>query len=258
MKNGQKKYIAGFPTRAEYIADMMLILSSEFIGVEKAAGRQITLNLDDSLEAGASRLAEDDKGNLVESELDANPRIRISRKVADRLRFFHWPLRFADILYKTPDGSELGFDITLGNPPWRVNSWNSGAVVGDFLPWVLFDKMSASSIRDMLMKKEADDKTFIENHADLATAWRREYEEAAGTGNFLKSLNNYPETDKSAVDLFKWFLPLSWKNGCQNGVQGFVHPMTVFTETNALSLRKRAYKKARYIFQFTREFPLER
>lgn len=242
-----------FPTRAEYIADMMLILSSEFIGVEKAAGRQITLNLDDSLEAGASRLAEDDKGNLVESELDANPRIRISRKVADRLRFFHWPLRFADILYKTPDGSELGFDITLGNPPWRVNSWNSGAVVGDFLPWVLFDKMSASSIRDMLMKKEADDKTFIENHADLATAWRREYEEAAGTGNFLKSLNNYPETDKSAVDLFKWFLPLSWKNGCQNGVQGFVHPMTVFTETNALSLRKRAYKKARYIFQFTNE-----
>ena len=113
--------------------------------------------------------------------------------------------------------------------------------------------MSASSIRDMLMKKEADDKTFIENHADLATAWRREYEEAAGTGNFLKSLNNYPETDKSAVDLFKWFLPLSWKNGCQNGVQGFVHPMTVFTETNALSLRKRAYKKARYIFQFTNE-----
>ena len=242
-----------FPTRAEYIADMMLILSSEFIGVEKAAGRQITLNLDDSLEAGASRLAEDDKGNLVESELDANPRIRISRKVADRLRFFHWPLRFADILYKTPDGSELGFDITLGNPPWRVNSWNSGAVVGDFLPWVLFDKMSASSIRDMLMKKEADDKTFIENHADLATAWRREYEEAAGTGNFLKSLNNYPETDKSAVDLFKWFLPLSWKNGCRNGVQGFVHPMTVFTETNALSLRKRAYKKARYIFQFANE-----
>lgn len=242
-----------FPTRAEYIADMMLILSSEFIGVEKAAGRQITLNLDDSLEAEVSRLAEDDKGNLVESELDATPRIRISRQVSERLRFFHWPLRFADILYKTSDGSELGFDITLGNPPWRVNSWNSGAVVGDFLPWVLFDKMSASSIRDMLMKKEGNDKPFIENHADLAIAWRREYEEAAGTGNFLKSLNNYPETDKSAVDLFKWFLPLSWKNGCRNGVQGFVHPMTVFTETNALSLRKRAYKKARYIFQFANE-----
>lgn len=245
-----------FPTRAEYIADMMLILSSEFIGVEKAAGRQITLNLDDSLEAGASRLAEDDKGNLVESELDANPRIRISRKVADRLRFFHWPLRFADILYKTPDGSELGFDITLGNPPWRVNSWNSGAVVGDFLPWVLFDKMSASSIRDMLMKKEGNDKPFIENHADLAIAWRREYEEAAGTGNFLKSLNNYPETDKSAVDLFKWFLPLSWKNACPSGVQGFVHPLTVFTETKAVPLRANVYRRLRSIFAFRNELKL--
>lgn len=245
-----------FPTRAEYFADMMLILSSEFIGVEKAAGRQITLDLDDSLEAGASRLAEDDKGNLVESELDANPRIRISRQVSERLRFFHWPLRFADILYKTPDGSELGFDITLGNPPWRVNSWNSGAVVGDFLPWVLFDKMSASSIREMLMKVEADDQSFIENHADLATAWRREYEEAAGTTNFLKSGNNYPETYKSAADLFKWFLPLSWKNACSSGVQGFVHPLTVFTETNAVPLRANAYRRLRSLFAFKNELQL--
>lgn len=239
-----------FPTRAEYIADMMLILSSEFIGVESAPTRQITLDLD------GSRLAEDAKGNLVESELDANPRIRISRQVSDRLRFFHWPLRFADILYKTPDGSELGFDITLGNPPWRVNSWNSGAVVGDFLPWVLFDKMSASSIRDMLMKKEGNDKPFIENHADLAIAWRREYEEAAGTGNFLKSLNNYPETDKSAVDLFKWFLPLSWKNACPSGVQGFVHPLTVFTETKAVPLRANAYHRLRTLFAFKNELQL--
>lgn len=239
-----------FPTRAEYIADMMLILSSEFIGVESAPTRQITLDLD------GSHLAEDAKGNLVESELDANPRIRISRQVSDRLRFFHWPLRFADILYKTPDGSELGFDITLGNPPWRVNSWNSGAVVGDFLPWVLFDKMSASSIRDMLMKKEGNDKPFIENHADLAIAWRQEYEEAAGTGNFLKSLNNYPETDKSAVDLFKWFLPLSWKNACPSGVQGFVHPLTVFTETKAVPLRANAYRRLRSIFAFRNELKL--
>lgn len=239
-----------FPTRAEYIADMMLILSSEFIGVESAPTRQITLDLD------GSHLAEDAKGNLVESELDANPRIRISRQVSDRLRFFHWPLRFADILYKTPDGSELGFDITLGNPPWRVNSWNSGAVVGDFLPWVLFDKMSAWSIRDMLMKKEGNDKPFIENHADLAIAWRQEYEEAAGTGNFLKSLNNYPETDKSAVDLFKWFLPLSWKNACPSGVQGFVHPLTVFTETKAVPLRANAYRRLRSIFAFRNELKL--
>lgn len=242
-----------FPTRAEYIADMMLILSSEFIGVEKAAGRQITLNLDDSLEAGASRLAEDDKGNLVESELDANPRIRISRKVADRLRFFHWPLRFADILYKTPDGSELGFDITLGNPPWRVPAWNSGAVVGDYLPYILFNKESASNIRELLLSTVDDDVRFIDAHPELGESWRREYIEAAGTQNFCGSSSNYPELESCRMDLFKVFLPLSWKNTSSEGVQGFVHPMTAFTETNASTLRKRAYEKARYIFQFTNE-----
>lgn len=242
-----------FPTRAEYIADMMLILSSEFIGVEKAAGRQITLNLDDSLEAEVSRFAEDDKGNLVESELDANPRIRISRQVSERLRFFHWPLRFADILYKTSDGSELGFDITLGNPPWRVPAWNSGAVVGDYLPYILFNKESASNIRELLLSTVDDDVRFIDAHPELGESWRREYIEAAGTQNFCGSSSNYPELESCRMDLFKVFLPLSWKNTSSEGVQGFVHPMTAFTETNASTLRKRAYEKARYIFQFTNE-----
>lgn len=239
-----------FPTRAEYIADMMLILSSEFIGVESAPTRQITLDLD------GSRLAEDAKGNLVESELDANPRIRISRQVSDRLRFFHWPLRFADILYKTSDGSELGFDITLGNPPWRVPAWNSGAVVGDYLPYILFNKESASNIRELLLSTVHDDVRFIDAHPELGESWRREYIEAAGTQNFCGSSSNYPELESCRMDLFKVFLPLSWKNTSSEGVQGFVHPLTVFTETKAVQLRANVYRRLRSIFAFRNELKL--
>lgn len=230
-----------FPSRADFIADMGAILASEVYGIEKLVELQPT-NLFSALEEKESEsLSEDDSGSLLEAELDANPRLHIAREVADRIRFFHWPLRFADILYKTPDGSPIGFDITLGNPPWRVASWNSSAVIGDFLPYVLFEKESASTIRTRLLEK-VDDRRWIDTHEELAFAWRTEYEEAAGTQNFCGSANNYPELDKCRMDLFKVFLPLAWSNAARGGVQGFVHPLTVFTETKGETLRTRAYE----------------
>ena len=244
-----------FPSRADYFADMSAILASEVYGIEKLEDK-VSAHLFSALEAEeAETFQEDESGSLIESELDANARLHIARQVSERLRFFHWPLRFADILYKTPDGSPIGFDITLGNPPWLVNAWNSGAVIGDFLPYVLFQKVSASSIRSMLLK-ETEGVRWIDAHEDLASTWRTEFEQAHGTSNFLKSLNNYPETDKSAVDLFKWFLPVAWRNATEDGVQGFVHPLTVFTETKATTLRKIAYRRARSIFQFQNEYLL--
>ena len=249
------KNAEAFPSRAEFIADMGAILASEVFGIENLEDQQ-PIDLFSALEEKETEsFAEDDSGSLLEAELDANPRLHIARIVSDRLRFFHWPLRFADILYKTPDGSPAGFDITLGNPPWLVNTWNSGAVIGDFLPYVLFQKISASSIREMLL----DDSTgvrWIDAHEELASTWRTEYEQAAGTSNFLKSLNNYPETDKSAVDLFKWFLPVSWRNATEDGVQGFVHPLTVFTETKAIALREASYQRLRLLLQFKNELSL--
>ena len=247
-----------FPSRADYFADMSAILASEVYGIEKLEDK-VSAHLFSALEAEeAETFKEDESGSLIESELDANARLHIARQVSERLRFFHWPLRFADILYKTPDDSPVGFDITLGNPPWLVNAWNSGAVIGDFLPYVLFQKVSASSIRSMLLK-ETEGVRWIDAHEALATTWRTEFEQAAGMSNFLKSLNNYPETDKSAVDLFKWFLPVAWRNATDDGIQGFVHPMTVFTETNGSVLRMHSYQRARYIFHFKNEtglFPI--
>lgn len=97
---------------------------------------------------------------------------------------------------------------------------------------------------------------WIDTQEELGNAWRTEFEESAGTSCFLKSLNNYPETDKSAVDLFKWFLPVAWRNSSEYGVQGFVHPLTVLTETKADKLRGLCYQRLSYLFQFQNELIL--
>lgn len=245
-----------FPSRADFIADMGAILASEVYGIEKLVEPQPT-DLFSALEDKETEsLAEDDSGSLLEAELDANPRLHIAREVADRLRFFHWPLRFADILYKTPDGSPTGFDITLGNPPWLVNSWNSGEVIGDFLPFILFDKMNASSVRDMLLNIDNNGVRWIEKHKNIETEWRTEFERITGGSNYLKSPNNFPETQNSATDLFKWFLPVSWSNSKNNGIQGFVHPLTNFNEVDADSLRAESYRRMRLLFLFKNELLL--
>lgn len=58
------------------------------------------------------------------------------------------------------------------------------------------------------------------------------------------------------MDLFKVFLPLAWSNAACGGVQGFVHPLTVFTETKAETLRQSAYRRLRLLLQFKNELSL--
>lgn len=70
---------------------------------------------------------------------------------------------------------------------------------------------------------------------------------------FLGAKVNYPEIRGSAIDLFKLFLPLTWRNTSKQGVQGFLHPLTNFTETKGVSLRRNSYGRLRYLFKFINE-----
>lgn len=240
---------ADFPTLDEFLSDMGMLLSSEVLDTAQES-KVIQVDLFTTLKP--ANVAEDASGRLKVSELKLLcPHIAISDELAQRYRFFHWPLVFADIFMGDPD--HVGFDLTFGNPPWRVPTWNSGAVIGDFVPWVLFRNESASSIQAMLLAKDENDQMLFDLRPDIAKAWRSEYEEGTGLQLFLGSKANYPEIKGSAINLFKLFLPLSWRNASTRGVQGFLHPLTNFTETKGVALRKSSYERLRYLFKFVNE-----
>lgn len=240
---------ADFPTLDEFLSDMGMLLSSEVLDTAQET-KVIQVDLFTSLKS--ANVAEDASGRLQVSELKLLcPHIAISDELAQRYRFFHWPLVFADIFMGDPD--HVGFDLTFGNPPWRVPTWNSGAVIGDFVPWVLFRSESASSIQAKLLAKNESDQTLFDRRPDIAKAWRSEYEEASGLQLFLGAKVNYPEIKGSAINFFKLFLPLSWRNSPTSGVQGFLHPLTNFTETKGLTLRRNSYSRLRYLFKFHNE-----
>lgn len=136
-----------FPTLDEFLYDMGMLLSSEVLDTAQET-KDIHVDLFTTLKS--VNVAEDVSGRLKVSELKLLcPRIAISDELAQRYRFFHWPLVFADIFMSDPD--HVGFDLTFGNPPWRVASWNSGAVIGDYVPHILFRSQSASSIQTAIL-----------------------------------------------------------------------------------------------------------
>ena len=239
-----------FPSREEFLCDMGNILTSEVLGTNVATCSQ------DLLQEKKDVTQEDIYGRVsIEELVVPGTALAVACDVAKRYRFFHWPVEFADI-FLPGRGKEAGFDLTFGNPPWMRPQWNSGLVVGDYLPYVLFRKESSSGIRALLQEKDESGASFLERHPELEKSWRGEYEECAGMQSVLGASTIYPEAKGGAVNLFKLFLPLSWANAAPEGVQGFLHPPTNFTETNGKSLRKASYDRLRFLAQFDNELKL--
>lgn len=117
-----------FPTREEFLFDMGNILSSEVLGTNEPSYAQGLWG------EKKESVAEDGYGRVnVDRIVVEGTALAVACDVAKRYRFFHWPLEFADV-FLPERGGEAGFDLTFGNPPWRVPTWNSGLVVGGLSP----------------------------------------------------------------------------------------------------------------------------
>ncbi len=174
----------------------------------------------------------------------ASVRLNTVKQLADKRRFFHWELAFADIF-----AEQGGFDLMLGNPPWLKVEWSSGDVLGDYEPRFVIRKVSASELAKLR------EETF-ERIPELKQGWTDEFEESEGTQNFLNAQVNYPQLKGQKANLFKCFLPRAWYNVNEKGVSGFLHPEGVYDDPNGGDFRHVLYKRLRQHFQFHNEMGL--
>jgi type I restriction-modification system DNA methylase subunit len=172
------------------------------------------------------------------------PRLRLVKQLADKFKFFHWELNFADVF-----ADKGGFDVMLGNPPWLKVEWNEGGVLGDFNPEFLIKKLTATQLR------QEREKAFAAK-PELKAAWFTELEEAEGTQNFLNAMQNYPELGGQKANLYKCFLPQAWRWGSATGVSGFLHPEGIYDEPKGGAFRALVYPRLRAHFQFHNELGL--
>ncbi|WP_429187129.1 hypothetical protein [Aeromonas veronii] len=172
------------------------------------------------------------------------PRLALVEQIANAQRFFHWDLEFCDLF-----AERGGFDLMLGNPPWLKVEWQEAGVLGDFEPEFVLRNLTATKLASLRHE------TFARIPA-LEEAWRAEYEGCEGTQNFLNSQQNYPLLRGQKANLYKCFLPLSWRLGADKGVAGFLHPETIYDDPNGGPLRAAIYPRLRSHFQFHNELSL--
>ncbi len=238
------------PSRDEFLNEMALILTwdvrrpgakpdqSELFGEEYAehAGEMATEILEEV-------------GMLDMSQMfQLFPRLKLVEELAARHRFHHWELVFADVFYgRRVDGSVRGgFDLVVGNPPWVKVEWDEKGVLGEFDPVV-----ALRTIRPKDAKRRAMEEVTAE--PAVRRAWFKEMETTAATQLFLNATQNYPLLAGQKVNLYKCFLPQSWRAVGKCGVVGLLHPEGVYDDPNAGVFRGDLYPRLRCHFQFINE-----
>ena len=237
------------PTRSEFLFDMSLILE----------GTMASVKVTDSVKGGQMTLFPTEMEQLALDIIDTygtdtvvdiprlrkeNPRLDLAARIAEQNHFMHWELEFADLF-----AERGGFDLIIGNPPWIKIEWNEQGVLADDLP--LF------AIRDMSAAKTAMLRTdVLESSKQLRENYLIEFSNMTGQQNFLSATVNYATLVGTKNNLYKCFLPQAWEYGAPSGISAFVHPNSIFDDSNGGLFRNSMYEHIRRHYRFENEFKL--
>lgn len=233
------------PTRSEFLFDMSLILE----------GTMAAVNITDSAKDGQLSLFPTEMEQMALDIIDTygtdtivdiprlrqeNPRLDLAAQIADKNKFMHWELEFADLF-----AERGGFDLVIGNPPWIKITWNEKSVLSDRQPMFAVKKLSASETAKYRVE------TLL--HEDINHLYFVEFEEMSGVQNFLNAVQNYADLKGQQTNLFKCFLPQAWNFNNERGVSAFIHPEGVYDDPKGGALREKLYSRLRKHFMFANE-----
>ena len=239
------------PTRDEFLNEVSLVLTESVyepgLGpnqTEDLFGKEYAAHAHEIAKRITDQFGMLDVGKLLEHF----HRPKIVDDLASHRRFHHWELAYSDIFCgRRRDGSfREGFDLVLGNPPWIKILWNEGAVLGDYDPFLILRKFSASDL------SRRRDEAFVQ-FAGLREAWIGEVEDSEATQAFLNAAQNYPMLVGQQTNLFKCFIPQAWMIASETGVVGFLHPEGVYDDPKGGRFRREIYSRLRSHFQFANE-----
>jgi hypothetical protein len=173
----------------------------------------------------------------VDKLCDRNPRLGLVQDLAERYKFHHWELEYADLFERRG-----GFDLTIGNPPWVKVEWDDTGVLSDAEPKI--------AVRDWSKRKVSQNRMSVIEENSLRDTYLAEYEGDEATQNFLNSIQNYPLLKGVQTNSYKCFLPQGWRIGRSDGMTGYLHPEGVYDSSKGGELRKAIYPRLNAHYQF--------
>lgn len=245
------------PTRQEFFMELSLILEggiSATVKKNQAIG-QMEIQYDEHGQFKGFGTQGSELANEVQSQINGlgvvnleqirnlYPRLQVADDIAKQQRFMHWELEFADLFYERG-----GFDLVIGNPPWLKVTWNEQDILSEYQPEFMIKKFSAKETaveRDRQLSNDA-----------CRQGYFNEYESISGMQSFMNANQNYFVLQGLQSNLYECFLPLAMNNACDDGVFAFIHPETVFNDSNANLIRERLYPRLRKHFRFSNALKL--
>ena len=252
------------PSRAEFLQGMAMILEGGFTADGSLAAPSVAEFADpapdfldllepdaparDLFKAAAKRQDGLFRETNVEALIENFDWLKTAVEVAERERFVHFDLIFADVMK-----ARGGFDVIVGNPPWAKPSWNEGLVLADIDP--LHAGLSAS-----------DAKTVLPEALPKAPPVRREGRLVSAVEAFLQdfvSTRGAMEVTSSEVmnpfagggsnNLYRCFIDLSFRLVAPEGHAALIHQDGHLGDPNSGNFREHWYKRASRHFHFRNE-----
>lgn len=247
------------PSRTKFFQDLDLILT-QGVGNQKVVtgvfatgspqGRLFeTVTVPGEKGSGAlfraeERVVELRRNNLfgdvdVDQLVAASPWLPTAMKVAQRRRFMHFDLEFADVMRERG-----GFDLVIGNPPWLKPAWVDANTLSEFEPAFGIRDVSAAQVEALKPK-------LFREHAGLKTSYLEDYVETGGLQAFLSSPTCYPFLAGGQPNLYKCFMDLAFRITAKAGCSALIHQDNHLSDPDAGMLRRTWYRRIRRHYHFT-------
>nr|WP_321251702.1 N-6 DNA methylase [uncultured Ruegeria sp.] len=165
----------------------------------------------------------------VEALIETFDWLGVATEVAERERFVHFDLIFADVMR-----ARGGFDVIVGNPPWAKPSWNEGLVLADIDPQ--YRGLSATEAKAVL--GEALEK------ARGVARFSKEYVSTRGAMAITASEVMQPFAGGGSNNLYRCFVDLSFRLTAPKGYAALIHQDGHLGDPNSGDFRAHWYARA--------------
>lgn len=154
----------------------------------------------------------------VEALVETFDWLGVAVAVAERERFVHFDLIFADVMK-----ARGGFDVIVGNPPWAKPSWNEGLVLADIDP--LYAGLSASDAKKVLAEAlpKAPPVRREGRTVPAVEAFLQDFVSTRGAMEVTSSEVMNPFAGGGSNNLYRCFIDLSFRLVAPQGYAALIH-----------------------------------
>ncbi len=155
-------------------------------------------------------------------------------KAARRVRAFHWPLEFPDIMQRG------GFDVVLGNPPWDTMSPDYKEFFSAYDP----------NIRHMSPEEQEEAYARLLSNPVLAARWEQHCADLYAAVHFIKSSGRYRlfaegNLGKGDFNVYRMFVETALAATRKGRVASQFVPEGLYNGANATAIRRELFSAFR-------------